>query len=487
MSPFVFVIFGGTGDLTKNKLIPALLNLFKAGLLSSGFSVVAVGRKEHSHASYKDLLHACLFGENDSDEAWPLFCERLYYYNLNFSIDKEGYKNLKAYLDRLDNQYQTLGNRIFYLAVEPGLFEAVVRNLKTNNMIENKACWQRVMLEKPFGTSLNDAIALNKNLLSHIDEDRIFRVDHYLGKEMIQDIIAIRFCNLVFETLWNRHYIDNIQITLSEQSGVESRGAYYENAGILRDMVQNHILQMLALICMEAPASLDAAHIRQEKIKALQSLRLFDEGSDCKDIVLGQYGSGYIGAQKVPGYRDEQKVHKDSQVATFIALKAFVDNERWKDVPFYIRSGKRLDNKASHIVIQFKNNACTKAYDEFKNIEPNCLVIKIQPEEGILYQINSKIPGQNFLIEKIKLDYCQSCQADYNSPEAYERIILDAAADNHALFASWEELVHSWVYTESIEKANACFCEFPNYEAGSSGPKEAKEMIRRDGRAWWES
>ena len=485
----MFVIFGGTGDLAKRKLIPALYSLFKEGELSPDFAIVSISKDAKSEAEYHDEMKASLrlFTSYEiNDEVWNSFCKKLFYKIIDFSVDDGGYRNLQTFLSELDSRFNTAGNRIFYLAVAPEFFGLIINDLQLNGMIKNKSSWQRVMVEKPFGTSLKMAKALNKGILKVLNEEKLFRIDHYLGKEMVQNIIAIRFCNSIFESMWNHHYIDNIQITSTELIGIENRGAYYENAGVLKDMLQNHILQMLSLVCMEPPVNLDPESIRDEKVKVLKSLRLFNEETAGTDIVVGQYGRGTVNEREVVGYKEEEKVSSESTTSTFIALKAHVDNFRWGGVPIYIRAGKRLDKRVSEIAIHFKKLPGTFFYKEFANTIPDILVINIQPNEGIRFYINAKRPGSDFAIERVGMEYCQTCRYVGNYPEAYERLILEAIRNNPAFFTRWDELEYSWKYIESIEKAlkNTEF-EYPNYQAGSYGPERAETFMERDDRSWW--
>lgn len=487
--PFLFVIFGGTGDLTKKKLIPALYFLFRSGELSDNFAIVSTGRKVMTEDEYRSSMKENMeiyAGEDLDESVWNSFCTRLYYRTMDFSVEQEEYENLQAFLIDLEIRLHTQGNRIYYLAVAPEFFGFITTNLHRHFMLENKSSWQRLMVEKPFGTSLKMASELNEEMLCAVPEENIFRIDHYLGKEMVQNIIAIRFCNSIFESLWNHQYIDNIQIISTEAIGIESRGGYYENAGILKDMLQNHILQMLSLICMEAPVDLRPESVRDEKVKVLKSLRLFEEAPNRSHIVAGQYGRGLVGEHEAVAYREEAKVSPDSMTPTFIALKACVDNFRWGGVPIYIRAGKRLDKRVSEIVIQFKKLPGSGFFKEFAGTAPNVLVIRIQPSEGIYFHINAKKPGIQFAIEEIGLDYCQTCKYTNNTPSTYERLILEAIRNNPSSFTRWDELEYSWKYVGSIESALAGrTLEYPNYPSGSSGPKEADDMMEFDGRSWW--
>ena len=485
----IFVIFGGTGDLTKRKLIPAIFSLMYEKKLPENFTIVSIGRREKTNEQYREEMYEfvkkfCRFSLND--KLWENFSKRIFYKDFDFTSDNKGYKELDSFLETMDIKYLTGGKRLYYLAVAPEFFEGIIRNLKNNNMVSMATGWQRIMIEKPFGSSLKTAIILNHNISKLIPEEDLFRIDHYLGKEMIQNILAIRFGNSLFEPLWNANYIDNIQITSNELLGVENRGAYYENAGILKDMLQNHLLQMLTMIAMEPPVDLDPESIRDEKVKVLRSLRPFTTESVKEDIVRGQYGEGTVNGMKAAGYRQEDSVSKESNTDTFIALKTYIDNFRWGGVPIYIRAGKRMDTKSTEIVIQFKKLAGINYYKEFNQIGHNLLVLKIQPEEGFFFQINAKKPGNDFKMEKVELDYCQSCKYVNDSPEAYERLLLEAIRNNSSLFTRWDELEHSWKFIESIEKGfENNISNYPNYAAGTSGPEGAIDLIKRDGRQWW--
>lgn len=487
--PNIFVIFGGTGDLTKRKLLPAVYSLISEGFLSENFALVIVGRQDKTDESFRMEAFESInkFSRVQVKETlWNTIKERIFYKRLDFVIDKSGYQELNRSLDEIDHKHATGGNRLFYLAVAPQFFEVIVRNLHDAGMLKNKGTWQRILIEKPFGTDLQSARNLNANLSELVDEENIFRIDHYLGKEMIQNIMAVRFGNSLFEPLWNHNYIDNIQITSSETLGIEHRGGYYESAGILKDMLQNHLLQMLSIIAMEPPVSLEPERIRDEKVKVLRSLRSFDSESALSEIIRGQYGPGTVQGKEVPGYRGEDKVSDESNTDTFVALKTYVDNFRWGGVPFYIRSGKRLNKKVTQIVIEFKKLPGINFYSDYKENEPNLLVIKIQPREGFFFQINAKRPDSEFKMEQVQMDYCQSCRIENNSPEAYERIILEAIKNNTSLFTRWDELECSWDYIESIEKNYPMERNYPNYNAGSEGPESARLLVHKDGRTWWD-
>nr|WP_291633488.1 glucose-6-phosphate dehydrogenase [Clostridium sp.] len=483
------MIFGGTGDLTKRKLIPAIFSLMYEEKLPGNFTIISIGRREKTNEEYREEMYESVkeFSRFSLDEElWHKFSKRIHYKKFDYDSDNEGYKDLDSFLETMENRHLTGGKRLYYLAVAPEFFEGIIRKLKNNDMVNKATGWQRIMIEKPFGSSLETARILNHNILKLINEENIFRIDHYLGKEMIQNILAIRFGNSLFEPLWNANYIDNIQITSYELLGVESRGTYYESAGILKDMLQNHILQMLTLITMEPPVDFEAESIRDEKVKVLRSLRPFTAESYKQSIVRGQYGEGVVNGKIAVGYREEDRVSKDSNTDTFIALKTYIDNFRWGGVPIYIRAGKRMDTKKTEIVIQFKKLPGINYYKEFNHIAHNLLVLKIQPEEGFFFQINAKKPGSEFKMEKVQLDYCQSCKYLNDSPEAYERLILEAIRNNASLFTRWDELEYSWKFIESIgNEFKNDISNYPNYFAGTSGPKEAIDLIEKDGRQWW--
>jgi len=480
----IFTIFGATGDLTKRKLIPAIYTLYKQNRLPEGFSVIAVGRRDKTSESFRNEMKT--FMETDMKrtvdaDTWEEFSKYIRYHRMNFS-DDDGYAPLKELSASIDSTEGTDGNRIFYLAVAPEFFEVIIEKLHSQGMIENEGSWQRVMIEKPFGSNLRTARNLNESITKVINEDHIFRIDHYLGKEMLQNILSIRFGNSIFEPLWNHNYIDSVQIISTETLGVGSRGSYYDQTGIIRDMLQNHILQMLTLIAMEPPVNLEAESIRDEKVKVLQALRSFEMSSISDTFVSGQYGPG----NGMPGYREEERVSPDSNTDTFIALKTYVDNFRWGGVPFYIYAGKRMAEKTTKIIIRFRKLPGINFYDGYENTESNVLVIRIQPDEGLFFRINAKNPGNDFSISNVDLDYCQDCGYRGNSPEAYERLILEAINDNKSLFTRWDELEYSWKFIDSLcEARTGSILEYPNYEAGGTAPEAAIRLIEDDGRKWW--
>lgn len=476
----IFTIFGATGDLTKRKLIPAIYKLYKQKRLHASFSVIAIGRRDKTSESYRDEMRSFMeieLGIKIDEEIWEKFNPLITYHKMNFT-DNSGYVSLKD----LSTGMNIGDNRIFYLAVAPEFFEIIINKLNEHKMLKNENSWQRVMIEKPFGSNLESARKLNKSITEVVHEDKIFRIDHYLGKEMLQNILSIRFGNSIFEPLWNHSYIDHVQIISTETLGVGTRGAYYDSTGIIRDMLQNHILQMLTLIAMEPPVNLEAESIRDEKVKVLKALRPFEKSNIEETFVSGQYGGG----NGMLGYREEERVAKNSNTDTFIAVKAFIDNFRWGGVPFYIYAGKRMQEKTTKIIIRFKKLPGINFYEGYENTEPNVLVIRIQPDEGLFFRINAKNPGNEFSISNVDLDYCQDCGYKGNSPEAYERLIIEAINDNKALFTRWDELESSWKFIDSLCKARTgSILQYPNYITGGDAPAKAIELIEKDGRKWW--
>jgi glucose-6-phosphate 1-dehydrogenase len=487
--PLVLVVFGSTGDLTRRKLLPALFNLMTEAQLPERLTILAVGRRDLTDAAYReDARRSVLaFSRQAADSAaLNRFLNHIIYRRVEITADPTGYNRLTETI-RAEDAAGPPADRLFFLAVAPEFFGLIIDQLQTHQLVEKGNPAHRVLIEKPFGSDLVTARALNRSITASLDEHQIYRIDHYLGKEMIQNILAIRFGNSLFEPLWNHHAVDNIQITSLEQVGVESRGGYYEQAGILKDMLQSHLLQMLALITMEPPVTLDPESIRDEKVKILRALRPFNHDSAATQIVRGQYGAGQIGGQPVIAYRAEEQVRPDSQTLTYMAMKVHVDNFRWSGVPIYIRTGKRLDRRRTQIVVTFRRLPGVNTYADFRDLPPNLLVIEVQPSEGLYFQINAKRPGNVFAMERIELNYCQNCRTSGNVPEAYERLLLEALHGNAALFTRWDELEHAWSFVDSVETACRDLpVELPNYAAGTRGPAAADRLIQSDGRNWWE-
>jgi glucose-6-phosphate 1-dehydrogenase len=484
----ILVLFGGTGDLTNRKLMPALYNLVYDKLLPEKFAVVAVGRREKTNEQYRDEMLESLrkHSRNIIDESyWARLRELIYYIRLDFT-DLNGYAGLKDFLDELDKQFQIEGNRVFYLAVAPEYFETIVNGLHIGKLAEKKEAWSRLVIEKPFGKDLSTARKLNSKLLDVFPEKDIYRIDHYLGKEMIQNIMVLRFCNSVFESLWSNKFIDNIQISLTEKKGIGSRGEYYENSGAMRDMVQNHIMQILSLVAMEPPVNLKTDSIRTEKLKVIQAIKGFTPELLRDNVVFGQYGSGVIDGQPVPAYREEEKVPLHSNTETFTALKLYIDNFRWAGTPFYIRTGKRLETNSGEIVVQFKYLPQVLYFKEGHVQEPNLLVFRIQPNVGVFFQFNTKDFSKYDDIVSTKMDTSHVSPIQGNTPEAYERLIYDILRGDSTLFSRWDEVEASWMFADKIiEYREQKRFSFPNYRAGTMGPVKAFQLLARDGREWW--
>lgn len=485
----IMVIFGGTGDLTHRKLIPALYMLEDEKILPSNFAVVAVGRRDKTNESYRqELLESARkhLRVPVKEEIWSKIRDKIYYQRFNIS-NEGGYTDLNVLLQSLDKKYQTGGNRLYYLAVAPEYFAVITEQLQRHKMVEKEGSWQRLVIEKPFGEDLGSAQRLNKIITDVFTEENTYRIDHYLGKEMLQNIMVIRFANALFEPIWNSKYIDNIQISAMETVGVENRAGYYEKTGVLRDMVQNHMLQFLTLIAMEPPVSLDTESIRDEKVKVLRSVKEITPQYVVDNVIRGQYGPGEILGKGVKGYRQEEGVDSNSVTETFLGLKLYVDNFRWAGMPFYIRSGKKMPVKSAEVIIQFKQALNVLYYKEYEDLNPSLLVIKIQPQEGIFLQFNAKKPGTQNVVVPVKMDFCQNCEFHTNSPEAYERLLYDVMRGDSTLFTRWDEVEYSWGLVDSISGAWKDYPPpiFPNYAAGSWGPQEAWELLRKEGRKWW--
>lgn len=493
IDPCILVIFGATGDLTARKLFPAIYNLAREGGLPSQFAVVGFARREKSHEQFRKEMKEAISEHSRvkpiDESIWENFEQQIFYHRSEFH-EEEGYASLSTFLQELDGRFGTKGNRVFYLSTQPRFFTTICEKLHTTKLIypakETKDKWSRIIIEKPFGHDLDSAHALQNELLQFLSEEQIFRIDHYLGKETVQNLMVFRFANSLFESLWNSRYIDHVQITVSEDIGIGRRGAFFEEAGLLRDIVQNHMMQLLSLVAMEPPVSLSANAIRDEKVKVLKALRPFTEEDFKTSIVRGQYGPGFIGGEPVKGYREEENVDPQSNIETFVALRLFIDNWRWHGTPFYLRGGKRLPKRATEIAIQFKHPPEVLFQQEGKQHEANVLAIRIQPDEGIALKINCKVPGPASPIQPVKMDFRYGSYFGMSPPEAYERLILDCMIGDSTLFAREDEVFNSWNQLDpvlNIWKEHAPDC-FPNYQAGTWGPDLAEEMMNRDNRKW---
>ncbi|RME60303.1 MAG: glucose-6-phosphate dehydrogenase [Candidatus Dadabacteria bacterium] len=481
------VIFGATGDLSQKKLLPSLFRLYQDGFLPQKFAIVGCSRTPHTDESFRRIVENNLKDINKNiNTSWlEKFLTYLYFCPVNI-VEKESFQGLANKLEELNNKYKVDFARIFYLATAPRFFSKAAEHLSA--CVSSREANDILVVEKPFGNDVYSARELNKELLHYFDEDQIFRIDHYLGKETVQNILMLRFANSIFEPLWNHHFIKCIQITVAESVGVGGRGSYFDKAGIVRDMVQNHILQMLSLVCMEPPVRLSSPNsIRDEKVKVLRSLRRLDEKYIIENSVRGQYTEGFILGEKVCGYREEKGVAKDSITETFAALKVEIDNWRWAGVPILIRVGKRLPKKITEISLHFKEipKSLFKA-QEFANISENILAISVQPNEGINLQLNSKAPGVEVKMRSIIMDFSYGASFGLRLPDAYERLLLDAMRRDPTLFTRSDEIEEAWEFLQPLlelwsteEKAPLYY-----YSAGSWGPPEASEIARKAGQAW---
>lgn len=484
----ILVIFGGTGDLTHRKLMPALYNMLLDGLLPEHFSIVSVGRRDKTEAEYRKEIYDSINKHSRTklnESSWATLQEMIHYYQFDFTI-QEGYEDLKSYLEILDTKAGTEGNRLFYLAVAPEYFETIVQGIHVSQMASQEGSYHRLVIEKPFGKDLLTATKLNSKLLEVFKESDIYRIDHYLGKEMIQNIMVLRFCNSIFESIWNNKFIDNIQISLTEDLGVGTRGGYYEHSGAMRDMLQNHIMQILSMVAMEPPVNLKTDSIRTEKLKVIQAIEKVTPEFLRDNVVFGQYGKGVINGTKVQGYREEVNVPEASNTETFVALKLHINNFRWAGTPFYIRTGKRLGTKSAEIVIQFKELPNILYFQDKDIQEPNLLVIRIQPSVGVFFQFNTKDFNTHHDIVPTKMDTSYANPNAGNTPEAYERLIYDVLRGDATLFSRWDEVEAAWTVADQIiNYREQRKVKFPNYDSGSMGPIRAFELLAQDGRKWW--
>jgi glucose-6-phosphate 1-dehydrogenase len=490
--PCIVVIFGASGDLTKRKLLPALYHLEQSGLLPKDFAVVGVARRPLEQSFAPDMKDGIVSGGgvDTSDPKLDPFVARVQYHQMNFD-DPSGYDGLKNLLADLDKKFDTRGNRLFYLATAPEYFSDIIKYLGDHCMAKPADCgdgknWIRVIIEKPFGHDLDSAKALNDEVNKVFDEDQIFRIDHYLGKETVQNILVFRFANGIFENVWNRNYIDHVEITAAESIGIEGRGPFYETAGALRDVVQNHVMELLSFVAMEPPVSFKAAAVRAEKVKVWKAIPKIHPA----DTVRGQYGPGIVDGKQVLGYRQEDRVHPRSQTETYAALRLEIENWRWAGVPFYIRAGKRLAKRVTEITIQFKQPPLLLFKDAEgkggEGIKPNVLSMRIQPDEGITLRFGAKIPGPSMTIGTVNMDFNYAESFGKSSANGYERLLLDAMFGDATLFAHRDGVEATWALMTPILEAWAKepIRDLPNYAAGTWGPATADAMLKSDGRRW---
>ncbi len=488
--PCVVIIFGAAGDLTKRKLLPALYNLHLNKLLPESFAIVGLSRAAKDSAAFRDELTLSMqtYATTVFDqEKWDWFKERTYYIQGNFD-DPKSYVELGSLLKTVDINHGTQGNYLFYLATAEDYFEPIVEQISRANLHQGtEEQWRHFIIEKPFGRDLASARQLNKQLLSVLRESQIYRIDHYLGKETVQNMLIFRFGNSIFEPAWNNHYIDHIQITVAETVGVENRGGFYEKAGALRDMVPNHMFQLLSLIAMEPPTTFDADVLRTKKTELINAIRPLTTHDLQSSVVRGQYGDGEIDGESVSAYRMENRVDPQSNTETFVAMKLMIDNWRWSDVPFYLRTGKRLPQRTTEVAIKFKAPPlCLFRNTAVSHLVPNYLVMHIQPHEGIALQFGAKIPGPLLQIGSVQMDFDYQ---DYFGPSpstGYETLIYDCMVGDQTLFQRDDNVEACWKVVQPIQEAwnEDKAVNFPNYACGTWGPADARELMTRDGREW---
>jgi glucose-6-phosphate 1-dehydrogenase len=493
--PTAIVIFGASGDLTRRKLMPALYNLAFGRQLPGRFAVIGVARSEKSDASFRAELREAvsMFSRRKPLDAavWAEFEKGISYVRGAVS-DPATFETLREHFDRAAADSTDGQNRLFYLAVPPAEFGPIVEGLRAAHLVtpasqgQPGSASERVVFEKPFGHDLASARALNDAIAKAFDESQVFRIDHYLGKETVQNLLVFRFANSLFEPVWGRSHVDHVQITVAEDIGVEGRGKFYEQTGITRDIVENHVMQLLCLTAMEPPISLSADAVRDEKVKVLKSLRPMERSEVARNAVRGQYGVGVIGGLGVPAYRQEKDVSPESRVETYVAMKVMIDNWRWSGVPFYIRAGKRLARRLTEIAITFREVPHTLFHAQDGGITPNVLVLRIQPDEGIALGFISKEPGQQTIPRDVAMDFSYGSVFGSNTPEAYERLLLDAMRGEATLFTRRDEIEQQWSYIEQAFKAWDADGNPtpPMYPAGSWGPEQADDLLARDGRRW---
>jgi glucose-6-phosphate 1-dehydrogenase len=480
--PCALVIFGASGDLTHKKLMPALYALMVRRLLPPRFAIVGVARTEADDDAFRnDMKEAVKRHARDAfrDDVWEELAANMRYVATDFA-DEGGEDRLEQKIELCEKEKDLGGNRVYYLAVPPVAFATIVDALGKRR--SGAKGWTRLIVEKPFGHDLTSARGLNAMLQEHFTEDQIFRIDHYLGKETVQNMLALRFANGIFEPIWNRQFVDHVQITVAESIGIEGRAGYYESAGAIRDIFQNHLLQLLALTAMEPPIDFTAESVRNEKVKVLRALHT----PGPKSVVRGQYGRGYVEGVEVSAYREEEGVAPDSMTETYVAAKLFVDNWRWADTPFYVRMGKRLARRETTIAIQFKR-APHPPFEEMsaEGLRPNVLLVHVQPDEGVSLAIGAKVPGQGMQIRTVHMDFLYGGAFRTAMPEAYERLILDTLLGDGTLFTRADEVEEQWLLVDAIVSAwQRDRPGFPNYAAGTWGPPSADDLLHRDGRSW---
>ncbi|MBD1913145.1 MULTISPECIES: glucose-6-phosphate dehydrogenase [unclassified Leptolyngbya] len=489
-TPCAIVIFGAAGDLTKRLLMPALYNLRRSNLLPQEFAIVGVAHTPMSQDDFRSKLNRDIheFATVDvDDQLWQQFEQRLYYLPGEFQNAKT-YQQLQELLTQVDRDCGTQGNYLFYLATSSNFFCDIITQLGTAGLArEDNKCWRRVIIEKPFGHDLESARTLNQNISHVLEESQVYRIDHYLGKETVQNILVFRFGNGLFEPIWNRNHIDHVQITVAETVGVEGRGNFYEGTGAVRDMVQNHLFQLLTMVAMEPPVSFDADAVRDEKSKLLKAVQPFTAEAVQKQTVRGQYGEGAVNGEMVPAYRSEPRVAADSTTETYAALKLTIDNWRWAGVPFYLRTGKRLPKRVTEVAVQFKQVPSLLFRDtSIDHLTPNFLVLRIQPDEGINFQFGAKIPGPTMQMGAVNMNFCYADYFGTTPSTGYETLLYDCMIGDATLFQRSDNVELGWSIVSPILDAWTATSpqNFPNYAASTWGPKDADELLYRDGRRW---
>jgi glucose-6-phosphate 1-dehydrogenase len=488
--PHVMVLFGATGDLSHRKVFPALAQLWRTNLLPADWALLAVGRRPYDDESFREDVAGSLHIncriqlEPDMEKE---FLSRIAYIKGDFA-DNALFDSMTERLETMHEEHATGHNILFYLATQPSAFPQIVQQLGRCGLDHEKhdGGWRRIIVEKPFGRDFDSAKKLNREMLRVFRETQVYRIDHYLGKETVRNLMVFRFGNGIFEPLWNRRYVDHVQITVAESIGVEDRGSFYEETGAVRDVLQNHLLQLLSLVAMEPPATFEADALRDEKLKVLRAIAPPTFHEVHREVVRGQYGRGWIGGQAAKGYREEGEVNAESETETFVAAKFHVEDWRWSGVPFYLRTGKRLAKRATEIAIQFRDVPHRLFEDTATDPQPNLLAIRVQPDEGILLRFNSKVPGLGLEIRPVTMDFTYGAAFSADTPDAYETLMLDSMLGDQSLFTRADEVEAAWSIVTPIHNAwlDSPAPEFPNYASGSWGPDEAEELVERDGRRW---
>lgn len=483
--PCTLVIFGATGDLTRRKLVPSLMGLAKDGLLPPSFAVVGFARRDWSDDKFRSVLRNGVeeFGRSETLGEFEQLEDSFSYHQSDFG-DAAGYDSLLEKLDRIDGARGTKGNRIFYLATPPSAYSEILANLSSSGLsTEREGRFARVIVEKPFGRDLDSAAALNRQVQAAFTERQVFRIDHYLGKETVQNILALRFANGIFEPLWNEKFVDHVQITVAESIGVGTRGGYFEESGVIRDMIQNHLMQVLTLVAMEPPAAITADAVRDEKVKVLKAIGTFSKEQVAQRTVRAQYTGGSFGGQDVNGYKEEEGVAADSVTETYVAVRMQIDNWRWSGTPFFLRSAKRMPRRVTEVAIHFKQPPHL-LFQANKDLDPNVLLLRIQPDEGVAMRFGAKVPGPDMRVRDVRMDFRYGTAFGGETGDAYERLLLDAMLGDNTLFARADEVEEAWRIVDSIIAGWRASDRAPDeYVAGTWGPKSSQQLLGH-GRSW---